>query len=316
MVKFILWLDRNLPLNLFAPRRINSTAEVDGRFFPDGRIPLLLSGTAELSARFLSSGAVRDKHGAFVRQGAPIDFAVLNDVLPFAARQTIVPVLGDLIPATSWGSTLANLLTEQSWDGLRQRAFFKTGFRCDTCGTAQNLECHELWEYHEPLPEYVAKQACGVQRLVRLMALCADCHETHHLGLAKIRGRGERASDRIRAYNRWTTAELKHYRGLLDERYIRRCACCWVLDVSSVAPAPLVVRNKWQLQDNGFLSATTETGPSETMILGSAWRRDGVSYPAASPLGAFLEDPLTINIEWKYAARRSLSAAQGPPSCF
>jgi hypothetical protein len=63
-------------------------------------------------------------------------------------------------------------------------------------------------EYHEPLPEYLARHACGVQRLVRLMALCADCHETHHLGLAEQRGRGPSAYGRIGAYNRWTAAHL------------------------------------------------------------------------------------------------------------
>lgn len=305
MAKFILTIDRNLPTNLFTPRQITTTAEIDCRFYPDGRIPLLLPQMPTLPRRLRLSGAERDEGGSvFVRYGATIDFSTLDKVLPFAARQIIVPVLGDLIPATSWGSSLANLLTVHSWDALRQRTFVKTGFRCETCGTDQDLECHELWEYHEPLPEYLAQESCGVQQLIRLMALCSDCHETHHLGLANSRGRGKIVTDRIRAYNRWNAAELEKYCGFLDDRYIRRCECAWLLDVSCVAPAPLVVREKWQIQDDGFLHANTKTGESITLILGSAWSQDGVNYPAVSPLKAFLADTPTISMEWKYIGRR------------
>jgi hypothetical protein len=148
--KAILTLDRNLPAQLFRPRRISSTAEIDHRFFPNGRIPLLLSATTTITPRRLADAGVEcDDEGAFVRQAAPINFEILDSVLPFAARQTITPVLGDLIPGSSWGSNLHNLLTRHSWEELRRRAFLKTGFRCETCGTAANLECHELWEYHE-----------------------------------------------------------------------------------------------------------------------------------------------------------------------
>jgi hypothetical protein len=301
-MKFILWLDRKLPPNLFSPRRIASTAEIDRRFFPNGRIPLLLPAAARLPSLLISAGAERDERGAFVRQGADVNLAVLDPLLPFAARQIITPVLADLIPATSWGSNLHNLLSTRSWDELRHRTFRKTGFRCETCGTDRNLECHELWEYHEPLPKYLEQKACGVQRLVRLMALCADCHETHHLGLANLRGRGDIASDRIRAYNRWTSAEISQYRALLDDRYIRRCECAWLLDLSCVASAQLIVRRKWELDKDGFLCANTGTGPSQTVILGARWFREGVCYPAVSPLAAMLEGAPGIAAEWKYLA--------------
>lgn len=308
--KPIVVLDRNLPPALFAPRRIASTAELDRRFFPGGRIPLLISRTTTLSAtRLRWAGAERDGHYFFVRQGAPIDFEVLDKLLPFAARQTITPVLGDLIPPTSWGSNLHNLLIRSSWDDLRRRTFLKTGFRCETCGTDRNLECHELWEYHEPLPEYLAKHACGVQRLIRLMELCDDCHETHHLGLAEQRGRGPIAFGRIGAYNRWTVAELDQYRDFLIARYERRCQCFWAIDISCVAGTPLVVSKKWRLEDDGFLSVTTKTSPSQTLILGAGWWREGVFYPPASPLAACLDDAPSIAAEWKYIARQALGGA-------
>jgi hypothetical protein len=101
-MKFILWLDRKLPPNLFRPRRIASTAEIDRRFFPNRRIPLLLPAAARLPSSLMSAGAERDERSTFVRQGAAVNLAVLDPLLPFAARQTITPVLADLIPATSW----------------------------------------------------------------------------------------------------------------------------------------------------------------------------------------------------------------------
>ena len=308
--KSILALGRDLPADLFGPRRIASTSELDRRFFPEERIPLLLPRSAALSYRLRSAGAELDAHGFFVRKGQRIDFEILDEVLPFAARQTITPVLGDLIPATSWGSNLHNLLTRSSWEELRRRTFLKTGFRCETCGIDRNLECHELWEYHEPLPDYLARHACGIQRLIRLMALCADCHETHHLGLAEQRGRGPIAFGRIAAYNRWTDSDLERYRAFLIDRYERRCQCTWLLDVSCVVPAPLVISKKWQLENDGFLSATTKTGLSQTLILGSAWRRDGILHPPVSPLSACLADPPAIGTEWKYIARHALGGAQ------
>lgn len=200
-------------------------------------------------------------------------------------------------------------MTRSSWDELRRRTFLKTGFRCETCGTDRNLECHELWEYHEPLPQYLARNASGVQRLVRLIALCADCHETHHLGLAEQRGRGPIAYGRISAYNRWTADHLDQYRDFLIARYERRCQCFWAIDISCLAGAPLIVSKKWQLEDDGFLSATTKTGPSQTLILGSGWSREGVFYPPASPLAACLEEPPTIAAEWKYIAHQVLGGA-------
>jgi hypothetical protein len=305
--KSIVTLDRHLPAALFGPRRITNTAEVHSGFFPGGRIPLLISPTTTLSAtRLRWAGAERDGRHVFVRQGAPIDFEVLDKLLPFAARRTITPILGDLIPGSSWGSNLHNLLTRRTWDELRRRTFLKTGFRCETCGTDRNLECHELWEYHEPLPEYMARHACGVQRLIRLMALCDDCHETHHLGLAEQRGRGPIAFGRIGAYNRWTAAHLDQYRDFLITRYERRCQCFWAIDISCAASIPLIVSKKWRLEDDGFLSATTKTGPSQTLILGSGWWREGVFYPPLSPLAACLEDPPAITAEWKYIARHTL----------
>ena len=141
------------------------------------------------------------------------------------------------------------------------------------------------------------------------MALCADCHETHHLGLAEQRGRGPIAFGRIGAYNRWPAAHLDQYREFLIARYERRCQCFWSIDISCVAGIPLTISGKWRLEDDGFLSATTKTGPSQTMILGAGWWREGVFYPPLSPFAACLDEAPAIAAEWKYIARQVLGGA-------
>jgi len=288
--KQIARLDNERPPNLFNPRRIASTSEIDSIFWHTDRLPLLVPDPSLLPRLFAGGAETGTKH-AYIRRGAEIDFAALNDCLPFVARQTIVPILGDPIPQTSWGSSLANLLTKTCWDKLRERTFALTGFRCEICGSNKNLECHELWEYHEPLPEYAAKHACGVQRLIRLIGLCSACHETHHLGLAQMRGRLDFVRERITAYNRWSEKEFDQYFEFLIDRYERRSGYSWVLDVSCVADTLLVVQGKWKLQESGFLCCTTHTGDSETMLLGVRWQQAGVIHEAIAPEIALNETP-------------------------
>jgi hypothetical protein len=284
--RLIVRIDNDWPQDLFNPRRITSTSEVASLFWRNDRLPLLVPEPSVLP-RLFAGGAEPDSTGAYIQHGAEIDFAALNDCLPFVARQIIVPILGDLIPDTSWGSSLANLLTAGCWDKLRQRTFALTGFRCEICGSNHKLECHELWEYHEPLPEYAEKHACGVQRLIRLIGLCSACHETHHLGLAQVRGRFEFVRERITAYNRWSEEEFQRYFEFLIGRYERRLNCAWVLDVSCVADTELLVSGKWKLQESGFLCCTTHTGDSETMLFGAPWQHAGATHQAASPEDAY-----------------------------
>ena len=310
--KRIVRIDHERPQNLFNPRRIAALSEVDSRFWHHDRLPLLVPDPSALP-RLLSAGAEQGAKGAYIRRELKIDFVALDNHLPFVARQVIVPMIGDLIPETSWGSSLANLLTKGCWDKLRQRTFALTGHGCEICGSARKLECHELWEYHEPLPEYAAKNACGVQRLLKLIALCSACHETHHLGFANARGRFETVGERITAYNRWSQEEFKQYVEFLYARYERRSTCSWVLDVSCVAEGGFVVQGKWRLQDNGFLCCDTHTGTSETMLLGVRWQHAGVIHETISPEIALNDTPPQQTPELPVEQGRAESAAYPTP---
>lgn len=280
--------DPALPDDLFSPRRIASTREIADCFWQDDRL-FLLPVPLEDQERILAGGGRRENGAFFIRRGADIDFAVLNPFLPFVGKAIIMPRLGDLIPASSFGANLCNLLTRPSWDKLRQRTFAETGGRCEICGSTDRLECHEYWHYFEPLPPYLERGACGVQKLVRLMPLCAACHETYHLGLANVRGRSEIVRARLRAMNRWTEEEYADYGDFLDERCARHSECFWVLDFSELKKTTLSIHDKWHLRQDGFLICNTQTGTTETMILGISWEHKGQSHAPTDPAIAYYE---------------------------
>ncbi len=282
-------LGTTLPPHLLTPRNIGSSDEIHPTFWFGNFLPLFVSSNTPLLATLLRAGACQSKSGALaIRKGSPIDFQVLDSVLPFVARQSVTPRCGDSIPASSWGSNLHHLLAPACWETLRQQTFARTGNHCEICGFWDGLECHELWEYHELLPD-TPKDVCGVQRLVRLMPLCTRCHQTYHLGLAGVRGRQEIACSRLGAYNRYTPEETREYLHFIIEAWKRRNNNHWALDLSCLAPGPLIIQEKWQRGDQGEITIKTKTGESHTILLGVAWRHGRESYPEIPPESGYDE---------------------------
>jgi hypothetical protein len=95
----------------------------------------------------------------------------------------------ELVPSTSWFSNLRSLLSSEEWDKVRKGCYKHANYKCEICGgvgPAHPVECHETWEYDENT---------GIQKLVSLIALCPNCHEVKHIGLAGIKGRTEEATE-------------------------------------------------------------------------------------------------------------------------
>lgn len=269
-------VDRQVPERLFSSRRINSITQIPSVVWnQSGRIYLSLPDD---DARSLvrASGAMEDpRYGVFIQRESQVPLTAINPFLPRAARIEMKPVLADLIPASSWGSSLSNILVQSCWDGIRKRVFSTATYRCKLCGSSRDLECHELWEYHEPcnlpmLPEGMS--ACGVQRLRGLVSLCDACHEMFHLGFAKTRGRLELALERIRAVNRWSKNESLDYYDFIGQRWTRRSQHEWVLDLSVFHDEVLVVKSNWVSDEQGFLIARGPSRTSQTMLLGVRWK--------------------------------------------
>lgn len=195
--------------------------------------------------------------GAFEHLGAwriphqeGLELRRLKPWLPVVAQPTIVPRIGELIPASSWGSSLANLMSHRDWEALRRREFVRTSGRCQLCGSARQSELHEEWRYEDP----ARTSTFGKQVLERLIVVCQPCHHTHHLGLAQSRGFLSAAQNRMARLNRLTLKESNIVVGALFARYEARSKVFWDLDVTVAALPAIKLRVGWSTVHDSFLS--------------------------------------------------------------
>jgi hypothetical protein len=88
------------------------------------------------------------------------------------------------------------------------------------------LDCHERWTWDD---------RTGIQRLVRLISLCAACHATTHLGLAQIRGKGDVALRQLRAVAGMNVPKARHHIEQAAATCRRRSRRTCKLDLSVIA---------------------------------------------------------------------------------
>jgi hypothetical protein len=242
-------------------------------------VGLLAALDSEQGRDALAKGAIASKGRLFMPltdDGWPqsgCDWEGLNDYLPLAARRFVVPILPDLIPSSSWGSSLANMLVPSNWSRLRHEALDRSARTCSVCGSGVDLECHEAWEYAEPVDD----RFYGLQRLKGLLSLCSRCHSMHHIGRERVRGTSASAVERLRLVNRWSHEESAAAQHFLDERFERRSRRVWALDLSLLAGVRLSVKASWTLQRDGWIEHRGEVGSQATRILGVLWHQDGRS---------------------------------------
>lgn len=224
---------------------------------------------------------------------------------------------GDHIPVTSWGSSLANLLTKSSWDALRLPRIAKNHNICEVCGKRKReMDVHEIWEYHLPEDAHKAAQLAeegavlfGRQKLVDIWPVCKPCHQSFHLGLASKNGRLESALERTRAINQWTDRYVEDYHRIVCERFLIHNEFFWALDLSAVADHPdggLTVKSPWAIDseniqkadrpaDQQFVPLKSFNAAAEseivTVLLGVRWRLAASKSAWYGPLSpASLED--------------------------
>jgi hypothetical protein len=237
-------------------------------------------------------------------RAAPLVFAIPHVSLPAGRGQfdrDVMPAIRpDLIPPSSWGSSLANLLTRTSWSEVRQPVVYRKP--CQICGAAQDqerqLDCHEIWSYAEP-PRGAGEGCVGVQRLIGLVALCRLCHEFFHMGLARMRGREAIVSERMMTINRWSPADYQTWVREAAERAVARNERGWILDVSLIRHrGPLVIdqARDWTRRPDGILyrprhyhsgAPNPERPETYTAIFGCDYEIVGVHYEAVDPSEAY-----------------------------
>ncbi|MFK4132235.1 hypothetical protein ACI2KR_08070 [Pseudomonas luteola] len=204
-----------------------------------------------------------------------------NSLLPALLDPKRV-VTGDLIPFSSWGSSLANLLTRQSWNALRHPLINAHHHVCELCGDKRSsLDVHEIWEYSYPpaseMKKTSQKAIFGIQKLKGLMAICNECHRCFHLGRELAQGTLGQTLERLAALNNWTGTEVDSYHATIEQRWEEANKLYWLLDLSDVAhpDGGLTVATPWALhpKDARFITRPSQFGNTNlTMLLETPWR--------------------------------------------
>jgi hypothetical protein len=138
------------------------------------------------------------------------------------------PLTIELVPRNAWFRNVRNLFPPERWDVLRRHAYSKAGYVCEICGgrgAEHPVEAHEKWHYDDQR---------HVATLLGIYALCPQCHEVKHIGLAQKRGRLSQAIAHLAKVNQITMEEAKQY---VDESFAiwrMRSEHKWAIDVSEV----------------------------------------------------------------------------------
>lgn len=144
----------------------------------------------------------------------------------------------DLVPTSAWFSNLRAELSPGEWKSCAAFVAKRAGYCCEICegrGPKWPVECHERWAFDE---------ATGVQKLVALEALCPDCHEATHIGLAQARGHYERAAGHLMRVNGWSEDEVKSHLREAVTVFRRRSDRPWQLDASHLMQLPILLSDK------------------------------------------------------------------------
>jgi len=130
----------------------------------------------------------------------------------------------ELVPSTCWFSNVRDHVSQSDWDKLRKASYKKAGYLCEICGGRGKkypVECHEIWEYDDE---------GFTQTLKGLISLCPNCHETKHIGLAGLRGRGAIAKAHLAQVNGWTSEQTEQYLKLVWAVWTERSKHDWKLN--------------------------------------------------------------------------------------
>jgi hypothetical protein len=173
--------------------------------------------------RLVRTGWRRTRPRRAAADAAPSD-APAAEAVPLQLRV-------ELVPKTSWYADLRELLDEDTWERISAEVAERAGYRCEICGGQgpkhRPVECHELWRYDERV---------RVQALVRVVALCPDCHTVQHMGFANMHGGGTQARAHLARVNGWSLARTDAHIAEAFRVWAQRNQGPWILDVSGLRP--------------------------------------------------------------------------------
>jgi 5-methylcytosine-specific restriction endonuclease McrA len=131
----------------------------------------------------------------------------------------------ELVPGSCWWSNVRSNVSAKQWDNIRIPVYKKANYLCEICGgkgTKHPVECHEVWIYDD---------TTLIQRLGFFQSLCPLCHEVKHIGLAGVRGNGDRAFNRFKEINQLDESSAKKIISAVFRQWNIRSRQQWKLDI-------------------------------------------------------------------------------------
>ena len=131
----------------------------------------------------------------------------------------------ELVPNTSWFTNVRSQVSQRDWNSIRKETYKNAQHKCQICGgigSRHPVECHEIWEYVD---------SERIQRLNGFVALCPQCHEVKHMGMANLRGRGDVAVEHLAKINRWSESEARRYVNSAFNKWLERSMVEWSVDL-------------------------------------------------------------------------------------
>jgi hypothetical protein len=156
----------------------------------------------------------------------------------------------ELIPRPLWGMSVAKQ-DKRLWSRVRVGAYSTAGHRCEVCGETGprgsnanpgGLEAHEQWEY-------VREGATGIQRLVKVLALCPRCHRCKHMGRSKRtlpREQFRELEAHFMTVNGMSRRGYEDHVGDVMRAWPHHIAVTWIQDLSilnAIRPHPIKTQN-------------------------------------------------------------------------
>jgi hypothetical protein len=137
----------------------------------------------------------------------------------------------EMVPQSSWYKDLRQLLDEATWERISSLVAERAGERCEICGGRgprhRPVECHELWRFDDPV---------RVQTLVRVVALCPDCHAVKHWETVRKHGGDTQARAHLARVNGWSLAQTDtHIRDAFG-LWAQRNQGPWIVDLEGLRP--------------------------------------------------------------------------------
>jgi hypothetical protein len=167
----------------------------------------------------------------------------------------------DLIPSSCWFSNVRYCIHPSDWDRVRKYIYERVNYICECCGinTKENnvqLDAHERWFYDDET---------YTQKLVRIVALCSDCHQSTHIGYAKIKGKEKEAIMHLQKVRNMTDEECHAHITEAYKIWNFRNKIDWNLDISLIENNHIKIANHIETKERqNFSSKKLETIEKKT----------------------------------------------------